>query len=91
MVPLFVLVASVLARLPTRKEPRRKHPLISCAKGIGLPSPWNVCVLILTIRLRRVKVFDYSGVLGMISGDQRSRVSRLYDSVGLPSRITIKT
>ena len=90
IVPLFVLVASVLARLPTRKQPRRRHPLNLYARGTGLPLPWNVCGPSLVRRRYRVKDFNHSGVLGMISGLQRSRVNRLYARVGLPSRITIK-
>jgi len=91
IVPLFVLVASVLAEPATRNKPRRRHPANSFVTGTRLPLRWYVCGPSLVRRRCSVKDFDYSGVLGMISGDQRSRVNRLYARVGLPSRITIKT
>jgi hypothetical protein len=90
IVPLFLLVASVLAEPATRNRPRRRHPANSFVAGTRLPLRWYVCGPSLVRRRCRVKVFSHSGVLGIISGDHRSRENRLYARVGLPSRITIK-
>jgi len=67
-VPLFVLVASVLVRLPTRKEPHRRHPRLSYGRGLRLPVRWYVREPIFMIRWRTVKHFHGFGVLGIISG-----------------------
>ncbi len=47
IVPLFVLVASVLARIATRNNPRRRHPANSFVTGTRLPLRWmSVCYLV---------------------------------------------